>query len=149
MTKYGAEYINRLITLIQSSLSQKVNTSDISNIMDGIKNANVYSTNEVCIGEWIDGTPLYRRVIQATTPAETDIETSVWVSREPISMKNMYGSIHTGSNNYTPINMYRSADNYTMSYFDATNNRITMVVSKMALSNLPVEIILEYTKVGN
>lgn len=47
-------------------------------VTDEIKENNEYSTEERRIGTWIDGKPLYRKVIQTTTPTVTANGTSAW-----------------------------------------------------------------------
>lgn len=45
--------------------------SDLSNQLSGLSKKGVYSSNEVEIGTWIDGKPIYRKVFQGITPTQT------------------------------------------------------------------------------
>ena len=57
-----------------------VKSNDVFEIFLKVNNLlnNEYSTEERRIGTWIDGKPLYRKVIQTTTPTVTTNGTSVW-----------------------------------------------------------------------
>lgn len=60
-------------------------------------NADIYSTEEVRIGTWTDGKPLYRRVFSFTTPSR-NTNTIISALTNDIIVQAIYGSV-TGSEN--------------------------------------------------
>ena len=62
-----------------------------------LKDMNVYSTEEKIVGTWIDGKPIYRKVIEAAT--STNIDTTSWGIDTPLSC---YGcAVYTNDDTYT------------------------------------------------
>lgn len=69
------------ISLISSEdidINQSGNTIDLRLTSTGVANKNIYSTTETRIGTWIDGKPLYRKVIETTAPTVTTDGTNVF-----------------------------------------------------------------------
>ena len=113
-----------------------------------------YSTTEHVIGTWIDGKPLYEKVLQNTMPTVTTDGTFVNAQID-ISDTNIDYPV-----NFV-VNMYMSSQGqyYILPYlnnsgriakaFVTSNSRdklITLVSNGTAFSELSVKIILQYTK---
>lgn len=113
-----------------------------------IYNQNImnYSTNEQVIGKWIDGKPLYRKVIEITNPQNTNTN---YFSTTSLDIKNVVNIKVMVKNSQTGMSVGP--------YYDSAENYIVMIVSTanylrgrfgIALINNFVNcyVILEYTK---
>lgn len=99
---------------------------------------NVYSTNEVRIGTWTDGKPLYRKVVTATTPSKG----SDWINIAKISNDINIKKIQALLGGYLPIPLYITVAYYAI--YQIVNGNIQMNVA--GYTNNSVEFIIEYTK---
>lgn len=99
---------------------------------------NVYSTNEVRIGTWTDGKPLYRKVVTATTPSKG----SDWINIVKISNDINIKKIQALLGGYLPIPLYITVAYYAI--YQIVNGNIQMNVA--GYTNNSVEFIIEYTK---
>lgn len=86
-TPISAENLNKMEEgIVEASQTGGILTGSIvgydgDTIPEGyeeVDNPNVYSTEEKVIGEWIDGKPLYRKVIELAS--ELTINTNSWAS---------------------------------------------------------------------
>ena len=113
-----------------------------------VDNPNVYSTEEKVIGEWIDGKPLYRKVIQTILPT-TEVNGTT-------TFNNLFfgGNIDTGFIEFAYATN-TSNQNVFVPYETETGYRIKVVfeVDKLIIGNgiasyngVPVTISVLYTK---
>lgn len=105
----------------------------------------IYSTEETRIGTWIDGKPLYRRVVQITSPNATDTYKYYNVpSPSPIeTITKIDGVIHASSGFDSPVNCYRG--DFWCSTQASTNQIVVRVYGSWLISR-PMDIVIEYTK---
>jgi len=117
-----------------------------------IDNSNTYSTDEVRIGTWIDGKPLYRKVIQSTLPETTadGIDATSDVSHNVSNIRRGTGTfianaffISAGYNSI-PVPHVTSNINIRVGLQGTTNIRIHN--NNTNCNGLTVFIILHYTK---
>lgn len=110
-----------------------------------VSNAEVYSTEETVIGTWIDGKPLYRKVIPITIPAVANTNTTVYTGdHSNCALVNRYGVIGTTAGN---LDYYYSSSNYMCVY--GSMSEIRMILGADAVKSYggrSSHIILEYTK---
>lgn len=100
-----------------------------------IDDPNVYSTTEKRIGTWIDGKPLYRKVVQGslTLSPQTWVDTDIVDST--IDLLINAKSFYAGSNTAVlEINANRTSDGKIQ------------VLSTLSTTTYPTAILLEYTK---
>lgn len=128
---------------LESNVS--TNTSNISTNATDIKNLQTYSTNEVNTGKvWIDGKPIYRKVITGTTSNEisggTEIETQIM----------------TGVSNIVYADGYvETSSSLKFLIGSSWDLRVILVGNMVRLDgkdtkqykNKPYKLILEYTKI--
>lgn len=101
-----------------------------------------YSTTEQRIGTWKDGKPLYRRVVEITSPStagsgESVVNYSSWDVSELI---NVYGRIKSTNNTaFSSGNQFYIWDRTTTKY-------IAVQVENSTYTNYPMDVIVEYTK---
>lgn len=105
----------------------------------------IYSEEETVIGQWIDGSPLYRRVIKTTSPDVVNSTTDIADIPESADVKSISGMIVTGVNGGVtrPVNFWLN-NTYIATY--ATPGKITMETSNGGWLDKPVTIVVEYTK---
>lgn len=112
------------------------------------KSEEVYSTEEVKIGTWIDGKPLYRKVISSTLPKVTteNVEAKKTVS---IDADIGTGFIETAycnkDNQMLPMPFIFTGGQVIKSYIDL-NGTIILSSNTTYTNEQPVTIIVCYTK---
>ena len=108
-----------------------------------------YSTEEQVIGTWIDGKPLYRRVINSTTPnVETDTALtgkSIYITECNVeTMVTLRGIVNTSG-----VFAYsgQSWNDYTFHLnYNSNEKCISVTLNRITWANQPLIVILEYTK---
>lgn len=141
-TPINAENLNQM----QTNIEEAVNESSKEK----------YSTDEQVIGTWINGKPLYRKVIETTTPTVATDGTSAW--RQVIIPNVAYGRVVSsdsilGANTRRSIILFHGKDNsalYVRSHFliNTSNNNGVLEIecNNTAYNDKPVIAIVEYTK---
>ena len=118
------------------------------------KNSQNYSTNEIKIGSWIDGKPLYRKVIYISALPNNNVASySAGISnfKRLINMNGWFqgnGGVTTGDEVVTrPINfMLSAAEKYNIyGFYNVTTGNIR-ITTLSDLSYLSGYVIMEYTK---
>lgn len=129
----------------------KIKDSDINALKAGVNanetnitNLNTYSTSETNTGQtWIDGKPIYRRVLEVTT-ASSDITSWTVFTAISTNVENiidiygyaLYGVIKT------PIPRYEN-DSYFLIFLAEGND---LKYRCKGFPSLPCKIVVEYTK---
>lgn len=140
------------VNLVDSSTIRVVQNS---NNISLASNANEYSTTETVIGTWIDGKPLYRKVIKVTSIDSANNNCDI-----PISISNLNEIVNiggttklSGMNTYKPITViYTDSSNavgshYSFSVYAITNSYISLSYGNWWKTIFDkAYIILEYTK---
>ena len=104
-----------------------------------VDNPNDYSTTETRIGTWIDGKPLYRKVV--TGIYETQV---LFEILNVLKMVNMYGTIKTDTVVHQ-LGAYYSSDYYSGLQFNPSINTMKLFAADIYRNN-EYTICLEYTK---
>jgi hypothetical protein len=140
---------NEIGDLSELETENKDNTVDAINELKGnidtLDERGIYSTTEKVIGTWADGKPLYRIVLNATTPSTGDTSTTI-VSTLPNNIDNITkldGMILDQSARFT-INSYFSNTYYISTFYDPSVGINCKVGSN--LTSRTCKIIIEYTK---
>lgn len=130
------------------------------NIQDGAVTpdkiaTSTYSTNEQVVGEWIDGNPLYRKVISGTyVPTTTRRVTILTVDNTIETLVSVSGSVTLNSGatqSFVPgQSLYDASKNLlvssTVAYNGESINLVTINVNTSSTSQYPYNIVVEYTK---
>ena len=114
-------------------------------------NLEVYSTNEQRIGIWIDGKPLYKRVLFLTSP---ELNTSVYHGIENIKeIVDISGSVNIAGEYKPTTSVYVDNDNiygrFSFSIYRFTVDFIYLSAGSYFTenkNNLKVRVIVKYTK---
>ena len=105
-----------------------------------------YSTDETQIGYWIDGKPLYRRIITGTKVSGTNLQISAsWVSSID-TLARFDGTLKSLSNYNYPLVRYESSSMYVNLNMNRVEGWIMVNSSTGNYSNGNVTICVEYTK---
>ena len=130
----------------------KVTDSDMNEIKSVVNNnakvleeINTYSTTEKVVGMWADGKPLYRIVLNATTPTTGDSSITI-VSTLPSNIDNVTkldGMILDQSARF-PLNAYFSSTYYIATFYDPSVGINCKVGSN--LTSRTCVVVIEYTK---
>lgn len=108
-----------------SSIDGRVTTleTDNVNIKNKIETNSTYSTEELMIGYWTNGKPLYRTVFPLTTITNTNttlVDTSSMNIRQVVKV---YGMLNTDNSQHFPMPLGDSASNYSVIYATADSIR--------------------------
>ena len=137
------------ISLISSEdidINQSGNTIDLRLTAIGVANKNIYSTTETRIGTWINGKPLYRKVLSITTPSSTS-NTQITTFDSTYNIQNFYGKVLIStSQQLLDLNFYFSEQYNIATYVIQNTHAINMKVGSAAYTSQNGYITIEYTK---
>lgn len=106
-----------------------------------------YSTDEQKIGTWIDGKPIYRKVVNfGNLPNNNSKKVTISIANVNLVTK-LYG-VRKNVSEYSPLPMYYSGNYYetlVLNHNDNTINGITIRTGSDRTSETAI-IIIEYTK---
>ena len=104
-------------------------------------NKQIYSTNEIQIGKWVDGKTIYRKVFSVTTPSSPNSSTIATIPNLDTLVK-FDGFFVAGDVQIMPINFYINSTYNIVTYI--YDNEVQCNPS--SYQNLPGVLIVEYTK---
>lgn len=113
------------------------------------KSEEVYSTEEQRIGTWIDGKPLYRKVINAKPTISNSSYQTISIKHNISDLKNVYkcnAFLHNTGNTQTYILPVETSATQAIGISEINSTNIIMYSKNDAWSGWIAEIILEYTK---
>lgn len=117
--------------------------NEIEEIQNTIENIQLFSTNEVEIGKWINNKTIYRKVFSGTV---SNIESLCNTQNQRTSIINMYGNATATNGVVMPMNNSFSNSAYVWSAWWASNMDVAVNFGTNFSSTSSVIIILEYTK---
>lgn len=139
-----------VINYVVSEMSDKVSfeidgEQGVQTPDGGIAFPSLYSENEVRVGTWIDGKPIYRRVVTGTTPSATFVvnwmDITSWNIDAVIDIK---GIIVPAPNSAYAFN---TTDDGSWKVITVIQEGVIQVyVSRSLEYNKPMFVIVEYTK---
>lgn len=112
--------------------------------VESVPAENVYSTEETRIGTWIDGKPLYRRIIKFTIPGANNTVVPLPDGLSIAEVVHFYGTIFS-TNRFFDLQT-ASMERPYMTQIDIGLNEINIYTGNGFFVNAPVTLILEYTK---
>lgn len=130
------------VSLTNNKAISEVN-EDIGSLQEKQIQMRKYSTEEQVVGTWIDGKPLYRKVLQTTlngTYKEGDY-TYTWFTFDSSSSMVVNIRIFIFDNNKTYFN-----DNPAINYLIENNKTLRVGIKSSIPANSSMTIIVEYTK---
>ena len=125
------------------------NADDLDDSVGGSNAQNIYSTEESVIGRWIDGKPIYRKVIQNTTPGTGESSKDIDISGLSVdTLINIYGSAyHTETGLFViPVNYTQESGQFLATRIRDVNSKLNIKTNGSWANNLAIIVILEYTK---
>lgn len=113
-------------------------------INNNLINMSQYSTNEIKIGTWIDGKPLYRKVLSGTLPTGSGDNTFSISNSRIVSVN---GFVNSQYGIWFNTNGYFTEAGYIIScYLNGARNTITLKCGSFYNSDSQYFMIVEYTK---
>lgn len=135
---------NKIIKEKFNELIDSLNNAEVSELKDKINNLSTYSEEEIKTGEyWIDGKPIYRKVI-TTTPTNTESNVvehnisnvdKIWISDKSF--------LYVGGTSL-PVNYYRDTNTFIWAHINGGSYQYK--ISAPGWLNHPIYLIVEYTK---
>lgn len=104
----------------------------------------IYSTNEQVIGKWIDGKPLYRKVLNITNPADSNTDYKDVADLNISTVVHLYGYYNKTNTGKFSIPFYDSSANYCVMFVSKDNKLRGRFGQSSGI--LEAKVILEYTK---
>ena len=113
----------------------------------GDNDNSVYSTEEVLTGKtWIDGKPIYRRVITSTTSNKTNVWNGLATVPNVESVIDIRGIVKTSNGVSFPINYSENSSTiFSVSYIHASS-MIAECHTSTSYNNCSINLLFEYTK---
>lgn len=126
------------ITVLNSITSQDIDNWNATSFEN-------YSTNEEVIGEWIDGKPLYRQVLDVSLSGGTNVQSFQVPNSDVFDIVTRIDGVIriTSPNGWIPVNFYNSQ--YVFTFFNINTSPRRIEIKNDWGSNRAI-IILEYTK---
>lgn len=121
---------------------------NIEDAIDDVDEKFNYSTEEKVVGTWIDGEPLYRRVVTKTTTSDSD---TIDITDIPFDYLKMDGRVILNpgqGEEYRVEPYYQSSSDYVRPPFVKSSEKKIAINSKALVGTITRKwiIILEYTK---
>lgn len=109
-----------------------------------VTDADTYSTNEKKVGVWIDGKPIYRKVVKITNPQTSNTDYLV-ISNAMQNLIKLYGYMKTMDGVKIPVPQIESNESYSAIFINGSGTlRGRFSFSKAAPAE--VYVVVEYTK---
>lgn len=119
------------------------NESNVQNELNGIYEKSIYSTEEIIVGKWIDGKPIYRKTLTGTLGS--DLYTVVIDPGLIDTIVNTYGIvIHPSTEAQMQLGCYLNERNYCGFYVGGEN--ICSIFYSEQYATGSYKITVEYTK---
>lgn len=124
------------------------NCKQTENRLNKLENNNVYSEEEQIIGKWIDGKPIYRKVIITTSPTSiNDFQCIALLPENEKTLVNLRAQIFVpNASIITQVPFSFATESLGSIYFDPKTKNIIMSINNSTYINSEVIIIAEYTK---
>lgn len=106
----------------------------------------IYSTDERRIGTWIDGKPLYRKVIKTTSPASVSANSQVILRLDENVRVVRYDAYVDTDTLFSKLSVVDGTTNKASYVWFSNYNIVYMFVSHSTYASKPVVLIIEYTK---
>jgi hypothetical protein len=151
---------NKVIDDDMNEIKQVVNTNDdnvgdltnldttdkssIVNAINEVLDGDVYSTNEIKTNKvWIDGKPIYRKVIETTSPSSTNSWTVIGSISNLDTIINLYGWVKASNKRILPIQYSEPGAEIATTVL---NGNIEMKVILSNWQSATCYMVAEYTK---
>jgi hypothetical protein len=104
-----------------------------------------YSTTETVVGTWVDGKPIYRKVVKITNPQTSNTDYGI-ISNVMGSLVNLYGYMKGIYDTLVPIPQMDSSDSGYSVLFVKQDGTLRGRFSYINAAPVEVYVVVEYTK---
>lgn len=135
--------MNEIKSVVNNNANEtSTNSTNITNII----NAEVYSTNEIKTNKtWIDGKPIYRKVISDIT-VTGNMSEIISTGLSNVNVISIYGEYHTANYDITQTVPYISSNREYVIEVISMNKGANIRYRTASVFNGKSNIVLEYTK---
>lgn len=106
-----------------------------------ISDKDVYSTEEKVVGEWIDGKPIYRKVVKGTLVSNVPV---IHTFNDEINVVSINGTAYSSAGNQMIVNSYSTGGCFTV-YLKSDKKTLTTEAGTTFVGK-EYCVIVEYTK---
>lgn len=135
----------RGLTGLHTALEGLLTTINQIPVNGGGSSGDDYSTDEKVIGTWVDGKPLYRKVVNVTSPLNNGWGTVTNIGELDTMVSAKAFLFHSGSNYYLPLPYYENSNLYALVLY-YKNGNVSVNINGNAFFSKPITLIVEYTK---
>mgnify|MGYP004511167017 FL=1 len=129
-----------IVSMTKSELKSLI-ASEVNSQLSKKSYSNIYSSEEVVIGTWIDGRPIYRKVVSGTTKSQTVAFSNPGVTSGD-NLIDYYGVVKASDNNWGNIN-YNGHINL---FWSTPNSDLRWYITYNSFENRPFRLVVEYVK---
>ena len=132
-------------TSVKDTYSTSATDTYSCNYVNGLE---TYSADETRVGTWIDGKPIYRKVLNLTTPnnaSETNIATLTGID----NLTDIKGFVINEANARVNYPYYFNSGNYGVLFYRTNTGDIVCSNTYSSYQNRPIIVIIEYTKTSD
>ena len=127
--------------------SMNGNQTDLAPSVDAVKNyvKEIYSTDEVKTNKiWIDGKPIYRRVINSTCPSNSSTWTTISSNLNADEILSYTGYIEFSTSEHKLL--ANGTSQFTYFQLNKNSNELQIATKDDGFFGKPIKVIIEYTK---
>ena len=144
--------IHELNSLTQAQADDELIIYDVSEIeskkirVQNLNNPNYSTTEQKTGGTWIDGKPIYRKVVENNTVSAPSWQVLISSGFENVeTMVKIYGILYT--NDSYIISLPWAEASYAITVrFNTTDKKIYIKMESTTFHNRPYKLVFEYTK---
>ena len=147
-TPANAKYIRLAdgLTTLGTVQLEEGSTATTYKPYQNLNNKTTYVNDEVVIGSWYNGKPLYRKVFNFTYPTgSTTLSVNANISNVE-DIKKIISTIYKNGKDYEAPWYWSSSDNLRVFFRTGTPNTIEVRTVSATSNNYTITVILEYTK---
>lgn len=131
---------------VEFSQSRSQQIENIETDIENLQNINNYSTTEKAVGEWIDGSTIYRKVIEIPKSSMSGVTFNIAHGINNLDTIVMARGISVNTNDFNTVPWY-SGGNYAIYLNDITSTNVYFNSTQNAYDKIiKIFLILEYTK---
>ena len=141
MARYAASYVVDSMEGTDTDKAPSVNA-----VKEYVKE--IYSTNEVKTNKiWIDGKPIYRKVINSTCPSKSTTWATISSNLNADEILSYTGYIEFNTSEHKLLAV--GTAQFTYFQLNKTSHELQIATNDSGFFGKPIKVIIEYTKIAN
>ena len=132
-------------TIIDSMIGEStINAPSVNAVKNYVDKKQTYSTDETVIGKWIDGKPIYRKVINSTCPSKSATWATISSNLNADEILSYTGYIEFSTSEHKLLAVGTSQ--FTYFQLNKTSHELQIATNDSGFFGKPIKVIIEYTK---